>query len=425
MKSELPSSNPWLESGLLRSLSVMLGRRGYDFYKALDKVFDLSWPFKAKGKYLQFWATIKGMFPLTATKASGPIPFTGTVGDTVTSGSVWTVGTTEYTVDANVNVETHNRNVLSLTAAGTTATCTLTEDSDLSDGMSVVISGAVDSAWNGTWDEVSVVAAKTIQFTVPAGISTPAAGTIVLSFDAALGNITSVEKGGFNNLTNGVILEAQSFLPGIDSSATTGFTGVTGGLDDETDEEYSVRIISRWQNPEAGINPAKIISTVKNVGGGENTRVWVRRVTPEVGAFSTFFVRDDDESIIPDASEVAEVRDAILEIVSPNTDPDDVYVNDPFVGLSVDVVISNVFPNTSTMKESVRGRIRNYFRGGGINDGLDEGQNLNLDNLKSDLYQTRDYQTGDRLQSYVLQQPVADVQIDDGEIAVEGNTSVG
>lgn len=427
VKGELPSSNPWLESGLLRALTVMTGRRAYDIYKGLDEIFDLSWPFKAKDKYLQFWATLKNMFPLTAQKSSGPITFTGTVGNTVPSGSIWTVGTTEYSVDSNTTVETNIRNVLSLTASGSTATCVTTEDNNLRDGMSIVIAGVNDSAWNQTWTNVTVTGAQTCTFAVPGGISTPAIGTsITMSFDAALGNVTSEEKGEFNNQTNGVALESQSILPGIDDIAGTQFVGLIGGRDDETNAEYSKRIIDRWQNPQTPFNAATITDVVKyQVGGRKNTRVWVREVTPEVGAVTVYFVRDQDESIIPDASEVDEVKTALIAIKSPQTEDADIHVNDPLTAVPVDVVISQLNPSTTTMKESVKGRIRNYFRGGGLSGGIGEGDDLDLDNFKSDLNQTRDYQTGERIKSFDLQQPATDIVINSGQIGTEGNTSVG
>ena len=426
VKGELPSSNPWLESGLLRALTVMTGRRAYDLYKGLDRIETLSWPFDAKGKYLQFWATLKNMYALTAAKSAGEITFTGTVGQTVTSGSIWTVGTTEYSVDANVNVEVNTRNVSTLTASVTTATCVLTEDHNLSDGMSIDITGAVDTDWNDTFTDITVTGAQTITFAVTSGISTPAVGTIVVSFDAALGSVTSVENGEYNNQTNGVTLTSQSTLPGIDSTAGTQYTGLIDGRDDETTAEYQARVVSRWQNPQTPFNAATIIDTVKNtVGGGKNTRIWVYEVTPKIGAVTIYFVRDEDESIIPDASEIAEAKAAIVAIKSPQTDDANIHVNDTLTAYPINIVMSQLIPSTTTMKESVKGRIRNYFRGGGLTGGIGQGDNFSLESFKSDLYQTRDYQTGERLLSFDLQQPVSDQTIADGEIATEGITSVG
>jgi len=67
---------------------------------------------------------------------------------------------------------------ITITRSGTTATATAATDHEILDGGQVVISGATQAEYNGTFD-VTVTGATTFTFTVTGTPATPATGTIV------------------------------------------------------------------------------------------------------------------------------------------------------------------------------------------------------------------------------------------------------
>lgn len=67
--------------------------------------------------------------------------------------------------------------VSSLTSSGLTATCTTSTSHLLSNNEYVVIAGAVETAYNGTF-KVTVTGATTFTYTLPSATSSPATGTI-------------------------------------------------------------------------------------------------------------------------------------------------------------------------------------------------------------------------------------------------------
>jgi len=418
VKDALPKTNPWLKSSLIKSNPTGLGKRVYDYYYVLRQAVKQCFPFDATDEYLQFWATLKNMLPLTSDESVGPMAWTGTIGDTVDAGSIWKVGTLEYSVDLTVTVESNEREIVSLTADGLTGVCVTSGDCNLADGMEVVISGIDQTIWNDTWENIVVTAENRFQFTIPSGMPTPTTGTNKLvTFIAALGNVTSLEKGAEYNQINGTEFTVETSLPGIDDNARCQFVGLTGGRDDEAPEEYQTRIVERWQKPRTPSNPNKLEAIVKAIPG--NTRVWVHRVTPEVGAVTVFFVRDDEDSIIPEASIVLETKDAIFDSFGAQTEYEDVHVNDTLKAVPINVSISSVVPATTSMRAAIEATVRTYFRGS-----IREGQDFLKDRLKSDIDQTYDSKRGERLVSFNMDSPSVDSQIAFGQIAVEGTTTV-
>lgn len=83
-------------------------------------------------------------------------------------------GTREYRISATGQTA---MSVSALSSSGTTATATVTSTTTLADGDYVLIAGASPSGYNGAV-QIDVTAATTFTYTVAAGLSTPATGTI-------------------------------------------------------------------------------------------------------------------------------------------------------------------------------------------------------------------------------------------------------
>lgn len=416
VKSELSNSNPWLKNSFISAITTGLGNRVFDYYYQLRESINERFPDTASGEYLQFWADIKNMLPLAASPAKGPVTFTGVDTTVVPSGTTVTIGSLEYTTDADATISAQSLSVSNLTATGTVATCVTDDDHGLGTSMSVTISGANESAWNETWDDITVTGTKSFTFTVPLGIISPATGTILVAFTSATSDVTCTANGDGTNQDGGTQLTLQSSIAGVDDTAIVQFEGLQGGTDEESEYDYRQRIIERWRNPLTPFNPANIAATIRGING--NTRVWVKRVAPVVGATTAYFVRDNDADIIPSASEVAEAKAAVEEIIPANTDPDEVYIEGP-TAVPIDISITNIVPDSLTMRQAVQDRITAYYRGA-----LDEGQDHEVDKLKSDIFQTFDVTQGQSIQSFQLNQPASDTPIAEGEIATEGTVTI-
>lgn len=83
--------------------------------------------------------------------------------------------------------------VSSLTRSSTTATCNTTAVHGLTTGDYVVVAGAVESAYNGTF-QVTVVDTDTFTYTVSGSPSTPATGTITVTKAAASNSADTAMK---------------------------------------------------------------------------------------------------------------------------------------------------------------------------------------------------------------------------------------
>jgi uncharacterized phage protein gp47/JayE len=186
-------------------------------------------------------------------------------------------------------------------------------------------------------------------------------------------------------------------------------------MDDETDVEYEKRILDRWGRPRTPSNPATIEDVVKSIPG--NTRVWVKRVTPAVGAVTVHHVRDGDTSIIPSASNLQETKDKIFAQFGAQTEYEDIHVGT--AGVPINTLISNVTPATPTMRTALLAQVRSYFRGS-----LEEGEDFDVKKYESHLFQTYDSKRGEKISGYQLDSPTGPTSVNAGQIAEEGTTNV-
>jgi uncharacterized phage protein gp47/JayE len=415
VKGELPDSNPWLESGWIPATVVGLGKRLYDMFFQLKESIKEAFPNTATGEYLQFWGDLKRLTLNSATPSSGKVTLTGTPTTNVPAATVIVLGSVEYTLDNSIVLATIAKTVDTLTQSGGTAVCLTDDDHEFATGNTITIAGAVQTEYNGT-HTITVTGLKTFTFTVAAGAVSPATGTITASIDGQTGEITASVNGTGTNAANGAELELQNSIAGVDDTVTAQYDGLTGGTDNEEEEDYQGRVVYAWQNPLTPFNAANIEKVAKSVNGV--TRVFVKEVTPAVGQVTTYFVRDNDETIIPDATEVSNVKAALENIRPSNTEPDDNIVS-ACTGISINVDISSITPDTLTMRDAIENTIDAYYRGG-----IDEGEDNEVDKLKSAIYQTYDVVRGEQLQSFTLDAPTTDTTIAEGEIAIAGTVVV-
>jgi len=139
--------------------------------------------------------------------------------------------------------------------------------------------------------------------------------------------------------------------------------------------------------------------------------------TIPLGQVRTFFMRDNDTTSIPSASEVTTVKDKIDEILPANTSTDDNIVLAP-TAVPVDFTFTELSPDTATMQTAIDANLQMFF---------DEQTTVGVD-IDEALYNaaianTVDTETGDTITSFTISAPSGDIAISSGEIGTIGNVS--
>ncbi|HEU4708293.1 MAG TPA: baseplate J/gp47 family protein, partial [Methylophilaceae bacterium] len=200
----------------------------------------------------------------------------------------------------------------------------------------------------------------------------------------------------------GSTLSLSSPITGLNSDATVGVDGLSGGTDQEDDASLRARLISRIQQPPHGGAKFDYETWAKEVAGV--TRAWVYPNELGLGTVVVRFVRDDDASIIPDAGEVTTVQDYI-DARRPVTA--DVTVVAP-TAVPLDFTIE-LTPNTSTVKAAVQAELEDLLK-----REAEPGGTILLSHIREAI----SIAAGE--ENYTMSSPSADVTHSTGEIATMG-----
>ena len=414
IQANLPGSNPFLKNGLLSAITIAFGYRFRDMYRLVGEYSNQFFVQTANATYLAFWGDTKGITQGVATSSNGSIVITGVDGTLVDAGTVFTSGAIEFTTDNTGTISTGVQSLATLTRLAGVATATTTTDHGLATGITVTIAGADQTEYNGV-HEITVVDNTSFTFAVDASAVTPATGAITAESTKLFTSVTSVTAGSDTNLGAGAALTLQNATVDIDNTAYVSYTGIEGGTDDQTLEEYRSEVLEAWQNPLAHFNEADITRQANTVNGV--TRVWVQRITPSVGDVTVYFTRDNDADIFPSGPEVDAVVDTIGEIIPANTDPANVYISGP-TPVTVNFVFSTLTPDSTTMRQAVTDSLDDYFR-----TDTNVGQELTQEQLSAAILNTFDQATGEKLLGFTLSSPVVDISISQSELPKIGTVS--
>lgn len=414
VQNSLPESNPFLKNSYLAALIYGYAGQIADFYAQLDAVLLEMFMDTAENSYLERWGTYVGITRKPASQSEGPVTFSGTLTSTIPTNTILQSSNgNQYETQSEVSIALHVLSV-SITRAGNTATVTTASDHNYGSGMSVTIFGAVQTEYNGTFT-ITVTDTDEFQYTVSGSPATPATGTIFSSSNTAFTEVKSLDFGEEVNAEGGSILKLTNPIAGVNTNATVQYVGLAGGTDIEEDDDLRTRILFRYQNPVANFNVASIITKATEVPGV--TRVFVFEVTPALGSVTIYFVRDNDDDIIPTPSEVQDVEDAILTIKPANTSDSQVIVSAP-TPVSTDFSFASLTPNTTTMQTAVTNNLIQFFR---------ETPEMETDvpevAYNSAIYSTIDTETGESVTAFTLTAPTGDISVGSGELAVLGNVT--
>jgi uncharacterized phage protein gp47/JayE len=168
-------------------------------------------------------------------------------------------------------------------------------------------------------------------------------------------DIASDDAGSDWNQTVGVTLSLVSPVSGIDSTGTVSGSGLTGGVDVESDAALLVRLLARLQTPPSGGGPGDYEAWALEVSGV--TRAWEIANGDGPGTVVLYFVMDDKAgTIIPNASEVQAVQDH-LDAVAPITADVNVYAPTA-VPVSFTILVT---PDTVAVRTAVEAELTDYI----------------------------------------------------------------
>lgn len=413
VRAILDELDPTIFSSFIRAITDSNAGRHYDNVLSIQQLQKELFPTaEASRAALEIWAEYEGITPFPETQAEGIAVFVGTNGATVDEDQEFRSASGNlYTADSSATVTEKVTNITSLTRSGSTVTAVCGSEHNLASGLSPTIAGANESEYNGTF-QITVIDSVTFIYEISGTPSTPATGTITVTISSALVTIISSGFGAVQNLDSGASLTATSEITDVESEGFVGANGIIGGEDEETSASLLSRTLQSRQNPVANFNEAAIIKAALSIPGV--TRVKVKRITPGIGQVTILFVRDDDDNIIPSAGEVAEVEAAVLEILPAQSDPDDVFVSAP-TPVETDYSFSAIDPATSTMQTAIAANIRAFYR-----DEVDFETNITEDKYRNAIIDTIDPETGDKLSSFTLASPTADITVGANSIGIPG-----
>jgi len=436
VQNELPTANPFLKNSLLNALVTAYGYRNFDVYKLVEEQQKQFFPQTATGTFLDYFAELQNIEQTLPTSSSGNVVFSGsTAGTQIPSGTNLSFSDFTFQTLADGVLSANNVVVSQITQSGGIATITFANNHGLATGVQITVSGANETAYNGT-HTVTVTNTLEATYSVDPTTTSPAttATTIAAAFNVATIKVQCDQSGSNTNVSSGGKLQLQTTISGVNNSAYVTLDSLSGGSDQETTDSYRARVIDAWQNPVAQFNEEAIRRQAFKIGGV--TRVFVMRATQSTtsgtynkdnaGFVTVYFVKDDESTIIPDGTAISDVKTSIMTIAPMTTISANVFVEAP-VAVPVNITFTSISPDTTTMRTSIQENLRQFFRGSndmnGVNTGTETDGTITLNDLNFAILQTVDTVTGESLEDYTITEPVANITVNDGEITTLGTVT--
>ena len=409
----LPTLDPTIFGNWGRAFTDSNAGRHFDNQQLVAQLEKELFPQTAEGEALERWAQYEGIDRFSATGSSGVLTATGLIGNTIPILTQLRAETGNlYTTLADATITSLVTSISSLTKVGSTVTAVTSSAHGLASNIEATIAGAVETDYNGTFT-ITVLDDTTFTYEITGSPTTPATGTITVTCLCATVNVESNGTGTEQNLDSGALLTLTTPISGVDAQAYAQITGVVGAQDEESDADLLIRILQSRTNPVANFNPTAIEKAARSIQGV--TRVLVKRITPAIGQVTVLFVRDNDDNLIPSASEVAEVEAAILELLPATSAEADVFVLAP-TPVSTDYIFTAISPDTPTMRTAITANLQAFYA-----DEVTFETDITEDKYRSAIIDTIDPDTGDILQSFTLSAPAGDITVTTNEIGTLGD----
>lgn len=413
-QSSNPDSNPFLKTGFLKAILDSFAGRFNDLFQTLKEVLKQSFASTATDEFLLRIGNERGITSKVAQKSTGQIAITGVLTTDIPNGNQMVSSTGAlFTTQESGIITAQVVSVSNLVQSGGIATAT-TADHELTNGNNVTISGADQVDYNGTF-EIIAIDKDIFTYEVPAGTTSPATGTISLTINRSIVNIESSEGGSDTNLEANEKLDFVSTISDIDSQVGIIFNGLTGGTDDETEDEYRVRLLDIIREPVAPFNEANIDNNIQeNVPTA--TRIFIQSVTPDAGQVTIYFVEDGQANILPSSANLTTAKEGLEDIRPAQIDPADIFVLAPTL-VSQDFTFSSITPDTTTMREAIIENLKFLFNKSAVGITIKEEEYINI------ILNSIDTITGATLTDFTLSSPSGDLTYTSSQLGVLGDVN--
>lgn len=420
-RRQLPDVDPtvqghWATANANGVAAGMLSLQGL-----LKDVLRQHFPQWATGEFLDNWGEYDVLPRNDAAGARGEIVQQGVAGTVIPATTTKYSGGNGviYTVQTTTSITAQGGLVTGITRSGSTATVAL-ENHGFATGQSVTIADANEEDYNGPFD-IIVSDPNLFTYQVSGTPDTPATGTITWASTYASVLISADTTGEDTNLGGGASLTLDDAIVGISESAIADYYGLTGGADVEDDVSYWARLLLFRSSPKGVYTPSQIETAAKRING--TTRAFVRKPelsicesspTPPVpGQVAVYPLRDNDPSIVPSPTLLAEIKQSIIDygkLPGQSSEVDLLVLAATLV--PTDFTFSSISPDTPTMRDAIKLTLVAFFE-----DSIDFATDVTEASYLGAIANTQDLITGDFLTSFTLSAPSGDITIDDGEIA--------
>lgn len=407
-------SNPFLVGSWLGALADSFGERIFDFYRSITIAIDEAF-IDTTTTNIDRWGSQYNLSRNGASYATGLVHFQGNLlSDPINTGTLFADSDGNLFEAVERKAKTFGVvNLSSLTRSGTTATAVLGVKHYLNTGDEATISNASDALYNGT-HEVVVVSDFSFTYDVSASAAASATGAAFTRSGGEV-RVRAVEPGVAGNIKAFTPLTLQTPITGIDDDCAVNDEDFVGGADRESDEAFRDRIIDLIRNPISHFNASDIRRIAKGVS--TITRVFINEATPAEGQVTIYVMSDNEVDPVPNAAKINQVKNAILTIKPANTSDADVIVAAP-TKITQNFVFSSLTPNTPTMQASVTESLKQFFA-----ENTEVGVDIQEDAYRSAIFATVDINTGQKLTSFALSSPSANISVAAGNIVVLGTVT--
>jgi uncharacterized phage protein gp47/JayE len=410
-----PSIRNSFISGLVNSMGAGFDENNDLISQILKQLFVKT----AQGEYLELWGNTYGITKKAAKKSTGFAIFTGTSGlDVPIDTTLTTADGLEYITKQQGTIINSTVAIASIVRLGTTATATTISNHNYATGQLITIAGADQLDYNIINQSISVISENQFTFVVNNNPVSPAttSGSIEAKATFTFVNIESLDYGAETNQVNGSELLLDTPIINIDDKAIVNFNGLTGGSDEEDDEELRIRILERTSNLTAPFTKVGIPIFIKNNTININ-KIWVKTATPKAGQVEIYFVKDNQVNILPSSQDLQDVKNLIVGqvagvdgILPANMSDSSLFVLAPNI-IDVNFNFTSISPNTQEMQEAITQSLQDFFN----SDLVNLGQSVLKNEYESAIFNTIDNSGNSPI--YSLSSPSSDIIINSGELA--------
>lgn len=338
-----PGSNPYDPSGIINSITTAVATRS--FATTLNEQNLVS-------TFFDNLVNLTGLEKLAASAASGILVTEGVNFAIIPVDTVYVIGSNSYIVDTETTILERIDSVVSLSQTAGTATIDLGFNHQLVTGVQLTITGAIEPEYNGIFS-VFLASASTLTFDIDPAAPATATGVIIATATTGIVPVTSEEFGLDKNLTADSLASLGEIIVNVNNTARVDFDGISGGLNEETQEEFNARQAENLTLPQAPYNENNIRAVAREVNNVNDVSFGDR----EAGKVTVFIT--GKINIIPDAGTLAAVREKIVAIQPPDDLDEFLFVLPP--SPVAENFTLEVTPNTTAMRDAVRFTLEDFL----------------------------------------------------------------